>query len=517
MSEKRKIMRSSIFLHLDGIALCPTFLCIYKKGVLNDFTDNKASLSKLVKKYKCNEGYLNIALRLLCCQGWLKQEIKEGEIYFTKNDHIDFDNIYNKYKIVEDIFSKKINYQSIYLDSNKISDSILFNTIKNYLNKIIIEDTLNINKHLEGVILAPILVYFSRNNFLSTDENFSLDFIKNNQWNKLIKDLFIKSKLIDSDTSKTEFGEFIFKRASSYGVTVSYLETFKKLDELIFGNGNVLWEKEEGTAEIHVDRKMNVWGSGGAHRLYFQKVDEIIIDLFNLPIEEQPKGFIDIGCGDGALIEHIFDLIYFKTKRGKQLKKYPLLIIGSDFNYKALEVTEERIKKADIWANTAFGDIGDPDNLAKRVKEKYNINLEDLLNVRSFLDHNRVYTEPLNKPIIPCNSSCAFSFRGKRIKNDVLMQNLYEHFNRWAPYLKKYGLLVVELHSISPEKTFMHLGKNSMTAYDATHGYSDQYIIEYEYFLKAAEKAGLLIEKKHENVFPNKITPIVSVNRLISR
>ena len=62
------------------------------------------------------------------------------------------------------------------------------------------------------------------------------------------------------------------------------------------------------------------------------------------------------------------------------------------------------------------------------------------------------------------------------------MQNLYEHFNRWAPYLKKYGLLVVELHSINPEKTFMHLGKNSMTAYDATHGYSDQYIIEYEYF-----------------------------------
>ena len=41
----------------------------------------------------------------------------------------------------------------------------------------------------------------------------------------------------------------------------------------------------------------------------------------------------------------------------------------------------------------------------------------------------------------------------------ILMQNLYEHFNRWAPYLKKYGLLVVELHSISPEKTFMHLGK----------------------------------------------------------
>ena len=85
--------------------------------------------------------------------------------------------------------------------------------------------------------------------------------------------------------------------------------------------------KEKGTAEIHVDRKMNVWESGGAHRLYFQKVDEIIIDLFNLPIEEQPKGFIDIGCGDGALIEHIFDLIYFKTKKRKTIEKIP------SFNY----------------------------------------------------------------------------------------------------------------------------------------------------------------------------------------
>ena len=59
---------------------------------------------------------------------------------------------------------------------------------------------------------------------------------------------------------------------------------------------------------------MNVWGSGGAHHTYFKKVDQIIIDLFNLPIEQQPKGFIDIGCGNGKLIEHIFDLIYYETK-----------------------------------------------------------------------------------------------------------------------------------------------------------------------------------------------------------
>ena len=517
MSTTRKKMRSSIFKHLDGIALCPTFLSIYKKGIFNEFSKEKISLSYLVEKFKCNEGYLNVALRLFCCQGWLKQEINEADIYFRTQKDINFDEIYNKYKIVEKIFSETINYQTIVSDSENISNKILFDTITEYLQHNIEDKSLNIEKHVEGVIIAPILVHFSRQNFLNQKTIFSLDFIQNNDWKNLIKNLLIKTQLINSDFSITEFGEFIFKRASSYGVTVSYLDTFKRLDELIFGNGNVLWEKPDNSAEIHVDRKMNVWGSGGAHRLYFQKVDEIIIDLFNLPIEEQPKGFIDIGCGDGALIEHIFDLIYYKTKRGKVLKEHPLLIIGSDFNYKALEVTEERIKKADIWANTAFGDIGDPDNLAKRVKEKYDINLEDLLNVRSFLDHNRIYTEPKDEPSIPCNSSCAFSFRGKRVKNDILMQNLFEHFKKWSPYLNKYGLLVVELHSISPEKTFEHLGENSMTAYDATHGYSDQYIIEYEYFLKAAGMANLYIEEKHENVFPNKITPIVSINRLINR
>ena len=328
----------------------------------------------------------------------------------------------------------------------------------------------------------------------------------------------IKLNIIDKENlTSTEIGQFLFKRASAYGVTVSYLPTFIRLKELIFENPNILWEKEENSAEIHVDRKMNVWGSGGAHKLYFKKVDEIILNLFNLPIEQQPKGFIDIGCGDGSLIEHIFDLIYYKTKRGKLLKDYPLIIIGSDFNYKALEVTKENIKNADIWANTAFGDIGNPIELAKKIKKEHDVNLEDLLNVRSFLDHNRIYKTPKQKNKTKSNSNCSFAYRGQRIKNEVLSQNLYEHFSNWKPFLKKYGLLIVELHSIDPKKTKKSLGKNSMTAYDATHGFSDQYIIEYENFLIEAKKAGLEPEKKHEHLFPNKEFPIVSVNRLICR
>ena len=81
---------------------------------------------------------------------------------------------------------------------------------------------------------------------------------------------------------------------------------------------------------------------------------------------------------------------------------------------------------------------------------------------------------------------------------------------------KKYGLLIVELHTIDPTLAAQTLGKNAMTAYDASHGFSDQYIIEYNCFLEAALDAGLKPDPDHEHLFPSKETPIVSINRLIN-
>jgi hypothetical protein len=51
---------------------------------------------------------------------------------------------------------------------------------------------------------------------------------------------------------------FFAKRASFYGLTVSYLPTFSKMEELLFGNPNVIRMVSEGEDEIHVDREMNV-------------------------------------------------------------------------------------------------------------------------------------------------------------------------------------------------------------------------------------------------------------------
>jgi hypothetical protein len=251
--------------------------------------------------------------------------------------------------------------------------------------------------------------------------------------------------------SFTEKGLFYARRASAYGVTVSYIPTFRNIDELLFGNPNKLWDVPAGSREIHVDRKMNVWGSGGAHSAYFKVVDKIVIDLFNQPIEKQPKGIVDMGCGNGAFLIHLYEIIEKRTLRGTMLEEHPLFLIGADFNKDALEVTRENIIQSQIWAKLIWGDIGKPDVLAQDLQDNYGIQLKDLLNVRTFLDHNRIWSDPTPRTSERTSTSQgAFAYRGRRISTVEAEDNLREHFAKWAPYVEKYGLLVIELHTISP-------------------------------------------------------------------
>ena len=83
----------------------------------------------------------------------------------------------------------------------------------------------------------------------------------------------------------TDVGKFFLRRSVSYGVTVSYLPTFNQIPELLFGNPKKIWEMTADGLETHVNRRMNVWGSGGAHSLYFRKIDEIITHIFNQPLD----------------------------------------------------------------------------------------------------------------------------------------------------------------------------------------------------------------------------------------
>ena len=93
-------------------------------------------------------------------------------------------------------------------------------------------------------------------------------------------------------------------------------------------------------------------------------------------------------------------------------------------------------------------------------------------------------------------------------------QNLKDHFKKWVPYIKKFGLLLIELHTINPSITAANLGLTTATAYDATHGFSDQYILELDVFQEVISEIGMNIDQKHFSKFPNNELATVSINYL---
>ncbi|MCY1240708.1 hypothetical protein D9M72_535650 [compost metagenome] len=190
-------------------------------------------------------------------------------------------------------------------------------------------------------------------------------------------------------------------------------------------------------------------------------------------------------------------------------------MVGADYNQAALKVTRANLIKADIWAKVIWGDIGRPDLLSNDLMENYNIDLKDLLNVRTFLDHNRIWEEPKQISADRVSSSTgAFAYRGKRISNNLVEDNLLEHLKKWSPYVKKFGLLLIELHTINPALAAKNIGKTAATAYDATHGFSDQYIVEIDVFNKIAAEAQLFPDKAIFRRFPDADIATVSINLL---
>ncbi|WP_223033319.1 AprA-related methyltransferase [Hanstruepera marina] len=522
-------LRGIIFRHLDGIATATTVFTLHKKDVLKHLLENKkSSLDELTSKFQANEGYLNVALRILCSQGWLEQHLN-NETSTVSYETTNQSQIAFKLASLYEDGVMLLNYAVKFPEERIGPDAfiVLERIFKKYQNQFDLEHVeensveYQILKHIEGCIVGPIIVllgvnglfhkYFMEASFTAEEyhkdpESFKriLDFFAYLGW-------FTKKKNTYQFTDK---GLFFAKRASAYGVTVSYLPTFLKLDELIFGNPLILKTTDPSETEKHVDREMNVWGSGGAHATYFKVIDEVIKKLFNKPIDEQPKGILDMGCGNGAFIQHIFDVIEHQTIRGKMLEEHPLLLVGADFNQAALKVTRANLIKADIWAKVIWGDIGRPDLLSKDLKEDYNIELRDLLNVRTFLDHNRVWEAPKTPSNRISTSSGAFASNGKRLSNNAVEDSLLEHLNKWKPYVEQFGLLIIELHTLNPKITAQNIGKTAATAYDATHGYSDQYILETNVFNKIAKEAGLTPDENYYTTFPKNELATVSINLL---
>jgi len=533
--DDKAAVRAALFNHLAGIVIIPTLKALLDRRVFDLFSvlPDRMELDQIVNRTHGNRGYLRVAFRLLASCGWIEErtEGNGGSVLYSLTP---------RGRIATSVASahcgEVISFlpKAIFLEDflfGKSDEAILpslealVQKAKNHWGLTAQGDSVEaqvrrqVRQYFDGVLIGPVMVSLARGGILESLVQGPLEMEKlpgNHASLGLVFELLIAQGWMAREESRvylTPSGFYAAQIATSYGVTVSYLPLFNVIDTLLFGNPRIARVDETGS-ELLVNRGMNVWGSGGAHNTYFKKVDEIIVEIFNRPLDQQPEGICDMGCGDGTLLEHLYCVIKSRTIRGSALDKYPLLVVGADFNKVARRITKQRLRRAGIPNHFVIhGDINRPALLAGDL-EALGHDVHNLLHVRSFLDHNRPYLRPANyvRGTRTGQSTGAFAHLGEEIPCDELEENLVRHLHRWAPYVGRFGLLILELHTLPPQLTAANLTKTPAVAYDGTHGFSDQYLVELPVFLKCAQEAGLQTDPRYQCRFPASDLATVSIN-----
>lgn len=508
---RARIWRAALFYHLDGLALTILVPTMHAVGMLGAFEDRSEwDLGELAAALGVNGGYLNVLCRLLASQGLLVRAADDGRVRYAVADTAGWAALQRDWVHMKVGRRWLAEAEGMWNRSDQPMEAEAAVAMRNLIRVLDQLPEGPQRQHLEGALLAPWMVTLGM--------QFGTEPLAD--WAGVAAAL---SGLHPSRSAAafevlqargmmgTEVGAFYLARAAAYGVTTSYIRTFLWSDELLQGDGGRLWRTEPGEAEIHVDRKLNVWGSGGAHGAYFTHLDEVVRTVFDGPLDGQPKGLCDMGCGNGALLLHLHEFIRKQTLRGQHLDTHPLVLVGADFNQAALDATARHFAQEGVEGHFLWGDIGDPDRLDGDLRDRHGLALGDLLNVRSFLDHNRVFNRPKAVRSVPALTTGAYAFRGERLRPADVEQSLKEHFLKWRPHVARHGLLVIELHTMSPGDAASRLGKVPATAYDATHGFSDQYIVEVPVFDAMAAEAGLKRVDAVSRTFPRALPATVSL------
>jgi hypothetical protein len=327
----------------------------------------------------------------------------------------------------------------------------------------------------------------------------------------------------------TPEGEIAAALAVQYRYPIVYLSLLRSVPELIFGNplggaaGDPSHAASSDEEETHLDRGLDLRFSGEVFaKLCRAPFCEIALPLFDRdPVRDQPSLVLDVGCGDGALLETLYAEVRARTVRGRRLAEYPLLMVGVDPSPVAREMTAARLGKAGIPHLVMAGDIADPDALARKLAAAGH-DATDALHVCKSAIHDRAYrstaasgvttapdvqgpgcsgSSPAGPDDIgrPPTTMTAFARPdGAAIDPADLAADLAGLFRAWRSLAGRHGWIVIEAHSAPASTVASLIGRTVATALDATHGYSCQYPVEPEVFMWAARAAGFTSRAHHE-------------------
>ena len=502
------VVVKTIFHHIDGMAIGSSVQSLAMHGVFDRLkkTHSPCNVNHLADEVGARKGYFQVALRLLAHQGFLRLsgEMDNGRKEVTLTDEgIAWLTLVDYYQQIPRLLDRASELPGILSsDDFNIESELFLPQVPNHIETSGIMGRVAL--HLHGALVAVIMTelytkgvlekLISRlGRFLAFDEitpnptvsEFLANILEIHGWARTQK----------TGIALTDRGILAAQWTPQYFYPVSYLSTFRNVPELLFGTGHNNETCDTNANEAHIDRNLDIKFSGVVfQRTCRQPFLDIVLPIFNRePLSEQPASIVDTGSGDGTLLMELFQAIKTQTLRGRFLESFPLLLVGAEYTRVAIEATKATLEAAGIPSKTIFGDIGDPSRLSKTLLD-IGVDPVNALHVSKSVIHNRTYKNPEQTERLanwkPLSQSPFTLPNGSLIRPRVMECNLIELFEKWAPLTKKHGMVVIEAHTVDPELVSNHVGQNIVTCLDATHGYSNQYLIESEVFERAAKAAG---------------------------
>mmetsp|Transcript_42808 Transcript_42808/g.122087 ORF Transcript_42808/g.122087 Transcript_42808/m.122087 type:complete len:992 (+) Transcript_42808:55-3030(+) len=374
---------------------------------------------------------------------------------------------------------------------------------------------------LDGIILAPLLTsitYFARWSEEGLDmgkegsmESFDFTQVDDDSRRLLsgiFKELGIGSLNSEGILHVSTKSSLALQRCYSFYVPTSYSPMLSHFGLMLMedaGWGFLGVGQDTSETEVHVQRTLNVVGSGAQHKTFFKDMMRHIDAVFSGDkFDAQPKFVADTGCGDGHLLIQIYEHVRSCTARGQVLAEHPLTMIGIDFNEESRLATAVNLSKHGVPHLVLKGDIGKPAEIMASLRKlkKKRVDPAHLLHVRSFLDHDRPYIPPAAMPAAG-SAEAAFAQEqladvvhldrhGRRLGPLEAFASLAEHMRRWAEALEgSFGICMLEVMILDVPTTKRFMRDSVSFHFDIVQCLSRQYMVSPCTFAFAGAMSGL--------------------------
>jgi len=488
--------------YCHGYIAIPVILSCKTHHFFTKLKQRPASLYTLNKELDANSGHLQVALKLMQSMAWLVKD---------HNNHYHLTPKAALYEKIPDTVLTILDFpMDAYLRGG--NDKLSLHTwIEHSKNKWDIDDEV-LPDFIDSLLIIPLWQSLDRCGFYDKkNKRITVERLSEPARTE-IHEFFAHKAWCDengTDITLTDIGKFMMDRSMNTGTVASYTPMLRKMGDLLFGDCASVFSVDELGHETHVERTLNVVSSGFQHDKYFRDVEDVVLAIFNQPpFEQQPRYVADMGCGDGTFLKRVYETVRDKSDRGKVLGQYPLTMIGIDYNEKALAATTATL--GDIDHLVIQGDIGNPYQMELDL-QTYVTDIDRILYIRSFLDHDRPFIAPENSAKVESRAGMPYhgvyvDQAGGLIEPKIAVQSLVEHLQRWAAIQSKYGIIILEVHSLSALTTSRFLDENENLHFDAYHAFSRQFLTEAEAFVMSAAEAGLIPQfeysKRYSKIFP---------------